>query len=122
MGCSMSAPGILLPALQDEHDPNMKVNLDTGANLATVWLATGTLVAAFGGWLADRYGRRMVLILLGQPLLAASWSMTAAANHLWWMYAARVVSGVSDGLIFPLVAVYIAEISSAKMRGKIVIG
>ena len=58
-----------------------------------------------------------MLLLLGQPLMAASWLSMAMAPSLWWFYVSRVVAGIPDGVVTALVSVYISEISTPAMRG-----
>ena len=78
----------------------------------------GSIVGApTGGALADRCGRRPIL-LLGQIPFLVSWAMVANAGSYPWVLAARALSGFADGVTYPLLGVYISEVSTADSRGR----
>ncbi len=75
--------------------------------------------ALLSGILADRFGRKRLLILAG--LL---FTVSAIGTGLAWNFTAfnifRIIGGLGIGLASNLSPMYIAEISPAKMRGKFV--
>jgi SP family sugar porter-like MFS transporter len=77
------------------------------------------LGAVLSGSLSDRYGRKLLLILAAL-LFGISSAGTALAhvfhNFVMW----RIVGGVAIGLASNLSPMYIAEISPAAVRGKLV--
>ena len=76
----------------------------------------GSLLA---GWLSDRFGRRRALIGSAVVFAASSiltgWAFSLLAFVVW-----RIIGGVAIGLASNVSPTYIAEISSAKSRGRLV--
>ena len=71
------------------------------------------------GPLSDRFGRKA--ILLGVAFLyalSAIWSALAGSYEA--LYIARMIGGIAFGAALVLAPAYIAEISPAKIRGKMV--
>jgi len=80
----------------------------------------GSLVgAAVGGILADRFGRRKLLMLaalvFGLGAIAA-----ALAPDTAWLIAARIVAGAAIGIASFVAPLYISEIAPVDIRGKLV--
>ena len=73
--------------------------------------------AGAGGFLADVYGRKLILMAFHVPFVV-SWVMIAVADNVYWIIAARCLSGLADGALLALLPVYITEISRVKSRGK----
>lgn len=104
-----------LPYMQD----------DLGLTPFTEGLITSSLLfgAAFGavgaGQLADRLGRRrLLLILAGVFILGAAG--TAAAPGVGLMVVARVVLGLAVGGASAVVPMFLAELAPASRRGQLV--
>jgi len=80
----------------------------------------GSLVgAAVGGILADRFGRRKLLmvtaLVFGLGAIAA-----ALAPDTAWLIAARLVAGAAIGIASFVAPLYISEIAPVDIRGKLV--
>ncbi len=119
IGCCISFPGILTPALQREEEGSaLRGDLNTGARLVTVFTVAMTCCAGLAGLLADRYGRRPALLCTSQPLAIVAWVVFAAAGGLGELYAAHAAAGVACGAATSLALVYISEISSPQRRGR----
>ena len=88
------------------------------------WAQSSALVgcmigAIVSGMLADRFGRKRLLILSGFLfILSAVW--TALSGDFLTYNTARIVGGMGIGLASNLSPMYIAEISPASMRGRLV--
>ena len=93
---------------------------DAQVGMAATALLAGCVVgAAVGGWLSDRFGRRPILLF--SALLFAFSSVGAALPHnLAQFAAARCAGGVAIGLASLLAPLYIAEVSPAAIRGRLV--
>lgn len=75
--------------------------------------------AAVAGWLSDRYGRRKVLAMAA--LLFALSSVGAALPQTFLQFGiARFVGGIAIGVASMLAPLYIAEVSPARIRGRLV--
>ena len=82
-------------------------------------LAGCALGAGVAGALSDRFGRKIVL-LLSAVIFALSAVATGLPNGLGEFVAARVVAGVAIGIASMLAPLYIAEVSPAAIRGRLV--
>lgn len=93
---------------------------DFDTELAVSFLLIGCIAgAAIAGWLSDRYGRKPVLSF--SALLFAASSLGAALPHTFAQFgAARFVGGVAIGVASMLAPLYIAEVSPARIRGRLV--
>ncbi|KAG2220206.1 hypothetical protein INT45_002798, partial [Circinella minor] len=97
---------------------------DLNARNISEYLLSAMMAGAFGGslcsgYLADRMGRRgsmclaTIIFLLGGVL-------QVAADHLVKIYAGRVITGISIGLLSMVVPLYQSEIAPKNMRGRLV--
>jgi sugar porter (SP) family MFS transporter len=80
----------------------------------------GSLVGAvIGGILADRFGRRKLLIVTA-IVFGCGAIGAALAPGTGWLIAARVVSGTAIGIASFVAPLYISEIAPVAIRGKLV--
>lgn len=80
----------------------------------------GCLVGAMtGGGLADRIGRKPLLIISAVIFLVSAYG-TGAFDNFAGFLAARVIGGVAIGIASGLSPMYIAEVSPAAVRGRMV--
>ena len=92
--------------------------------IVTGW-ATGSAIvgcmigAAIAGALADRFGRRRVLLLSGVffAVSAIGCGLAADVNQLVW---ARLIGGIGIGIASITSPMYIAEVAPAAIRGRLV--
>jgi SP family galactose:H+ symporter-like MFS transporter len=75
--------------------------------------------AAFAGPAADRYGRRL-MILLAAAIFIVGALASAAAPGVEVLVAARIVIGVAIGLASAAAPVYISEVAPPESRGRLV--
>jgi len=73
----------------------------------------------FSGRLSDLYGRKKMLIFVAF-LYAISAVLSALASSYEMLYIARIIGGIAFGAALVLAPMYIAEISTAENRGKLV--
>lgn len=83
---------------------------------ALVGCVLGALVS---GWCADKFGRRLPLILAAILFSASAWG-TAMASNFDMFVVYRIIGGVGIGLASALSPLYIAEVSPAEKRGRFV--
>ncbi len=80
----------------------------------------GAVVGAlFGGWLADRFGRRPVIFGAGVTFIIGAIG-TAVTPTVSWLIAGRVVVGLAIGVASLIAPMYIAEIAPPAIRGTLV--
>ena len=75
--------------------------------------------AVFSGWLSDRYGRRISLLLAASLFTISAFGTGFAANFAWFMLF-RILWGFGIGIASAISPLYIAEVSPAKYRGRLV--
>ncbi|HVU53909.1 MAG TPA: sugar porter family MFS transporter [Puia sp.] len=73
----------------------------------------------YTGPLSDKYGRKKLLIVTALIFLASSLGC-ALAEHYWVFIINRMVAGFAVGSASMLAPIYIAEVSPARHRGKLV--
>jgi len=88
------------------------------------WVVSSPSFAAmfamlFSGRLSDKYGRKKLLLFVAF-LYAISAVLSALATSYEMLYIARIIGGLAFGAALVLAPIYIAEISSAENRGKLV--
>jgi SP family sugar:H+ symporter-like MFS transporter len=87
----------------------------TGFNVASILL--GCAVGAFmAGWLADKFGRRTILIVAALCFTASAFGAGIAQNSLQFVLV-RVLGGLAVGAASVLAPAYISEVAPAKYRG-----
>jgi len=87
--------------------------------VTSIALAGAAVGAAIGGPLADRYGRRGVIIANAAMFVAGSLA-TAFAQNVPWLIAGRLFIGAAIGIASFVAPLYLSEIASARIRGALV--
>src|SRR5947209_1576080 len=65
----------------------------------TIFILTETWLVPVEGWLVDRFGPRIV-VLIGGILVGIAWVMNSAVDDLWMLYAAAAIGGVGAGAVY----------------------
>ena len=80
----------------------------------------GALLGAMGGGaLADRFGRRRVIIATAALFVAGALG-TAVSSTVAWLIAGRIVVGIAIGVASFTTPLYISEVSPVAIRGRLV--
>lgn len=110
LGFSIIIPQLAVYAAQFGATPAM-----TGF-LASVYSMMGFLFTPFWGRLSDRIGRRPVLLysIFGT---AVGYAFFAFASSLWFLFAARIIDGITGGNIGTAQA-YLSDITPPEERAK----
>lgn len=88
--------------------------LSAVASITSVGMILGSLA---GGVLADRYGRRGVLLWDFVCFLGAA-LVSAISPNIWWLLAARLIVGFGVGADFSISFAFLAEVSPIARRGR----
>ncbi|WP_129114554.1 sugar porter family MFS transporter [Halegenticoccus tardaugens] len=110
--------------IQDAFDMSSLLWISTSSAMIEGLVVSGALVgaafgAAVGGNLADRWGRRR-LILVGALVFFLGSLTMAVAPTLEILIAGRILDGIAIGFASIVGPLYISEISPPKIRGSLV--
>ena len=105
-----------VPFIKDYFDLN-ELMLGWGVSSLLMGCVIG---AAFAGKLADRYGRRKMLIVTSL-FFAVSCLATGLATNFVYFFLVRMVGGLAVGAASILSPMYISEIAPSKYRGRMVV-
>jgi MFS family permease len=83
--------------------------------MASAFMATRALVAAGSGWLADRFGRKP-LIVAGMGLYVILGVLYAATTSPWQLVALRAVQGVASALVWPVAEALLVDSVAPELR------
>src|SRR6201997_4237357 len=65
----------------------------------TIFVLTETWLVPFEGWLVDRFGPKIV-VLVGGVLVGIAWAINSFANELWMLYIAAAIGGIGAGAVY----------------------
>lgn len=89
----------------------------TGFNVASVLL--GCVVGAFfAGTLADKYGRKPIMLVAGVLFMISAWGSGISQGSLEFVLY-RLIGGLAVGAASILAPLYISEIAPSKIRGRL---
>ncbi|KAF1958909.1 general substrate transporter [Byssothecium circinans] len=113
--------GVLtLPAFMDKYGLttlSAKARNDLSANIAST-LQAGCFFGCFlASWIADRWGRKFSLILMGWITIVGCVIQSCSFGSIASMYVGRCVAGVGVGGASMVVPLYISENSPRAIRG-----
>ena len=134
MGSTMGFTTILVGKLQQEDDEALRMSLEDASWIGklnyseapeyssfsgTAWALASTISSLFGGLLADSIGRKRAIIVSSVPFIA-SWVLLTTATSTSSVLISMVLSGLGDGLMFPIIPIYVTEIAHPRLRGNII--
>ncbi|XP_030647519.1 solute carrier family 2, facilitated glucose transporter member 8 [Chanos chanos] len=109
-----SSPAI--PDLCRISDSRLQLNIEEASWFGSVVTIGAALGGLLGGWVVDKIGRKLSLMLCSLPLIFGFTIIIAAQNH-WMLYVGRVLTGLASGLISLVVPLYISETAHERVRG-----
>src|SRR5881394_3961020 len=65
----------------------------------TIFVLTETWLVPVEGWLVDRFGPK-IMILIGGILVGIAWAINAFANSLVLLYVAAAIGGIGAGAVY----------------------
>ncbi|XP_030620620.1 solute carrier family 2, facilitated glucose transporter member 6 [Chanos chanos] len=115
-GFSMVYPSPVIPQLQMDDDPRMKMNVQQVSWFGSVF----TLGAAAGGLgamlLNDKIGRKLSIMMSSIPSVVG-YLVMASAQEIWMLQVGRFLNGIAGGMTAASIPVYVSEISHPSVRG-----
>lgn len=114
IGYNFAITSMTLVLIAEEWQLN---DFESGALASS--LVVGFAVGSFGaGALADRFGRRYVLMSMAALFVASAFA-SALAPSLGWLLAARTAAGLAMGVTLPTAGLYVAEVAPSVIRGRL---
>jgi OFA family oxalate/formate antiporter-like MFS transporter len=65
----------------------------------TIFVLTETWLVPVEGWLVDRFGPKIV-VLVGGILVGLGWTINSVAAELWALYLAAAIGGIGAGAVY----------------------
>jgi SP family sugar:H+ symporter-like MFS transporter len=93
-------------------------SIGTGFNVASMLLGCAA-GAFFAGRLADRWGRRTLLILSARFFIVSAWGSGVAGSSVEFVVY-RVIGGLAVGAASVMAPAYISEVAPAEYRGRLI--
>ncbi|KFQ28290.1 Solute carrier family 2, facilitated glucose transporter member 8, partial [Mesitornis unicolor] len=106
----------VIPELRKINDPKLRLDSNQASwfgVVVTLGAATGGIL---GGYLVDKVGRKLSLMLCSIPYVFG-YVVTISAQNAWMLYFGRMLTGLASGITSLVVPVYISEVSHPKVRG-----
>jgi DHA1 family tetracycline resistance protein-like MFS transporter len=114
----MLSLGMIMPVLPKLVENFMGGDTARAAEIfgvfGTAWALMQFFFSPMLGALSDSYGRRPV-VLISNFGLALDYVLMALAPNLWWLFAGRVISGISAATIATSYA-YVTDVTPAEQR------
>ncbi|XP_075987127.1 facilitated trehalose transporter Tret1-like [Anticarsia gemmatalis] len=114
-GCMLGYTAILLPQLKQE-DSSIKLDVEAASWIASIIGITHLLGSFLTPPVMEKYGRKIAHYAVIVPNLL-SWIIIALSVNFEMLFAARILQGLSIGMLSPLRSVLIGEYTSPKNRG-----
>ncbi|WP_064743104.1 MFS transporter [Pseudonocardia spinosispora] len=101
--------------------PMYRVELGLSASITQATFACYVLALVpgllFGGPVADRFGRRAVLLPASALSMLSGLVLVAGQSGVGWLFIGRLLAGAAGGLAFSSGAAWLAELSAAEPVG-----
>ncbi|XP_029776664.1 solute carrier family 2, facilitated glucose transporter member 8 isoform X2 [Suricata suricatta] len=109
-----SSPAI--PSLRRAAGQALRLDDDAASWFGAIVTLGAAAGGVLGGWLVDRAGRKLSLLLCTVPFVVGFAVITAAQN-VWMLLGGRLLTGVACGIASLVAPVYISEIAYPAVRG-----
>ena len=86
--------------------------------LLAVYSIASFISAPFWGYLADRFGRRPILLIGLIGFGSSFFTFGYFLDQLWILYVSRIVTGISSGALYTSTMSMVADLSSKEERTK----
>ena len=103
----------VLPSIMNE----LHLSGSVVGNLVAVFAVAQLFVSPFAGWLVDKFGRK-IMIVIGLLFFSFSEFLFGIAQSVEVLFFSRIIGGISAAFIMPAVTAFIADITTVEMRPK----
>jgi ACDE family multidrug resistance protein len=87
--------------------------------LVTFYMLPFSFVQLFAGILSDMYLGRRLIIVLGLIIYSAGAAIAALSPNIWILLGSRVIQGVGNALLLPILLALVGDIFEVEWRGKV---
>ena len=115
-GFAIFALGVAMPLIIAEFH----IRPDVVGLIGAALVLGAVFGAGFGGPVADRLGRRR-LMLADMVIIGAGAATSALANGPMMLFIGQLLVGVGVGIDFPVSSTYISEVSPKRSRARIMV-
>ncbi|CAI5649353.1 unnamed protein product [Oreochromis niloticus] len=109
-----SSPAI--PELTKIEDSRLRLDDNQASWFGSIVTVGAALGGLFGGWMVEKIGRKVSLMLCALPFVSG-FTIIIAAQNVWMFYVGRMLTGLASGITSLVVPVYISEMAHEKVRG-----
>ncbi|NXS97371.1 GTR8 protein, partial [Jacana jacana] len=106
----------VMPELRKINDPKLRLDSSQASWFGVVVTLGAAAGGLLGGYLVDKVGRKLSLMLCSIPYVFG-YVVIISAQNVWMLYFGRVLTGLASGITSLVVPVYISEVSHPKVRG-----
>nr|XP_057925504.1 solute carrier family 2, facilitated glucose transporter member 8 [Doryrhamphus excisus] len=106
----------VIPELSRSSDPRLRLDEAQASwfgSVVTLGAAAGGLL---GGWMVEKAGRKLTIMLSTLPFVFG-FTVIVAAQNVWMFYFGRLLTGLASGVASLVVPLYIAEMAHERVRG-----
>ncbi|XP_041779884.1 facilitated trehalose transporter Tret1-like [Anopheles merus] len=114
--CTNAWSSPALPKLLNVPNPPLSITSGDGSWIVSIQAIGGIFGMILVGLTVDRFGRKWPFIASALPVIAG-WIMIALARTALLLYIARFLFGISYGMAYGIISIYIGEITSDEVRG-----
>ncbi|KAM9595218.1 solute carrier family 2, facilitated glucose transporter member 8 isoform 1-T1 [Morphnus guianensis] len=106
----------VIPELRKISDPKLRMDSSQASWFGSVVTLGAAAGGILGGYLVDKVGRKLSLMLCSIPYVFG-YIVIISAQNVWMLYFGRTLTGLASGITSLVVPVYISEVSHPKVRG-----
>ncbi|NXI42021.1 GTR8 protein, partial [Galbula dea] len=106
----------VIPELRKIDDPQLRLDSNQASWFGSVVTLGAAAGGILGGYLVDKAGRKLSLMLCSVPYVFG-YTVIVSAQNVWMLYFGRMLTGLASGITSLVVPVYISEVSHPKVRG-----
>ncbi|XP_050093494.1 facilitated trehalose transporter Tret1-like [Anopheles aquasalis] len=106
-----------LPKLLADDSP-LPVTPDESSWVVSILVLTSIAGPVLSAWLIDKFGRKLTLLLAVLPSIVG-WILIGVGESVTVLFISRALSGISYGMAYSSMPLYLGEIASDRIRGSI---